>query len=103
MFDVQSVPSARPARNALKPVCVQFNIMIYISISTPTQRAMHGRRAFILQNNLANMGLVAWRKKLANWEGNEYICVMSVVCWQLYVGTLIGRYEISITYFIERM
>jgi hypothetical protein len=48
MFDVQS---ARPARNALRPVLVQFNIMNYISISTPTQRAMHGRRALIFQNN----------------------------------------------------
>jgi hypothetical protein len=46
--------------------------MIYISISTPTQRAMHGRRAFIFQNNLAIMGLIAWKKKLAHWGGNEY-------------------------------
>jgi hypothetical protein len=60
MFDVQSV---RPARNVLKPVWGQFNHLIYISMSTPTHRAMHGRRVFFFlvppgQNNYRLWGVV---------------------------------------------
>ena len=74
VFGVQAI---RPARNALKPGWVRFNHMIYISMFTPTQWIIRGRRAFIFQNNPVRH---AWTGELMpKWKESSSLAPKLVV------------------------